>query len=143
MNRTMTKTEAIKWLSNLKMDIGKPQYQELWHYEQALDEIIQALEQEPNEDCISMQAAIDVVRQYCIDNQIEDGDYHANGIKYELKELPSAQPEPKTGHWIGIDDYPHEDWECNNCGYVIEAFENPNDFRYCPNCGADMRGDEE
>lgn len=43
----MTRQEAIKWLFNLKMDIGKMQHQELWHYEQAIDEIIQALEQEP------------------------------------------------------------------------------------------------
>ena len=42
----MTRQEAVKWLSNLKMDIGKTQHQELWHYEQALDEIMQALKQE-------------------------------------------------------------------------------------------------
>lgn len=46
--RAMTRQEAVKWLSNLKMDIGKTQHQELWHYEQALDEIIQTLEQEPS-----------------------------------------------------------------------------------------------
>lgn len=57
--------------------------------------------------------------------------------------IEALEQEPKTGHWIGIDDYPHEDWECNNCGYVIEAFENPNDFRYCPNCGARMESDGE
>lgn len=43
----MTREQAIKWLSNLKMEIGKTQHQELWHYEQALDEIIKVLEQEP------------------------------------------------------------------------------------------------
>ena len=42
----MTRQEAIEWLYNLKKDIGEMQYQALWHYEQALDEIIQALEQE-------------------------------------------------------------------------------------------------
>ena len=57
--------------------------------------------------------------------------------------IEALEQEPKTGHWIGIDDYPHEDWECNNCGYVIEAFENPNDFRYCPNCGSYNGGDAE
>lgn len=43
----MTRAETIKWLSNLKKDIGKTQHQELWHYEQAIDEIIKTLEQEP------------------------------------------------------------------------------------------------
>lgn len=38
---------AIKWLQNLKKDIGKTKHQDLWHYEQALDEIIKVLEQEP------------------------------------------------------------------------------------------------
>ena len=47
----MTRAETIKWLSNLKMDIGKTQHQELWHYEQALDEIIKVLEQEPIIHC--------------------------------------------------------------------------------------------
>lgn len=44
----MTKKEAIKWLENLKEDIGRPRYpryEALWHYEQALDEIIQTLTQ--------------------------------------------------------------------------------------------------
>lgn len=43
----MTKQNAIKWLQNLKKDIGKTEHQDLWHYEQALDEIIEALHQEP------------------------------------------------------------------------------------------------
>lgn len=63
----MTRQEAVKWLSNLKIDIGKTQHQELWHYEQALDEIIQTLEQEPScrntrqVDLISRQDAIDAL----------------------------------------------------------------------------------
>lgn len=42
----------------------------------------------------------------------------------------------KHGHWIGIDDYPHETWECDRCGKIIETDEPPN---YCERCGADMR----
>lgn len=43
----MTKQDAIKWLQSLKKDIGKTEHQDLWYYEQAIDEIIEALEQEP------------------------------------------------------------------------------------------------
>ena len=44
----MTNEDAVKWLENLKQDIGKPQYSELWHYEQALSEIEELLkEQQP------------------------------------------------------------------------------------------------
>lgn len=39
----MTNEEAIKWLENLKSDIGKMQFQALWGYEQAIDEIIDLL----------------------------------------------------------------------------------------------------
>ena len=44
----MTNNEAIKWLMNLKNDIGNLQYEGLWHYAQAIDEITELLkEQEP------------------------------------------------------------------------------------------------
>ena len=39
----MTNEDAVKWLENLKSDIGKMQFQALWGYEQAIDEIIDLL----------------------------------------------------------------------------------------------------
>ena len=50
--------------------------------------------------------------------------------------------EPKKGNWVGIDDEPHDDWECDRCGEIVtdcgwDALPN-----FCPNCGADMRGEE-
>ena len=40
----MTRNEAIRWIINLSEDIGKPEHQELWHYEQTLSEIRELLE---------------------------------------------------------------------------------------------------
>ncbi len=40
----MTNKEAVKWLTNLIVDIGKSEYSGLWHYEQALTEIKEMLE---------------------------------------------------------------------------------------------------
>ena len=40
----MTKGEAVNWIINLSADIGKAEYRNLWHYEQALDEIRELLE---------------------------------------------------------------------------------------------------
>lgn len=40
----MTCKESIKWLENLKSDLGKGQFSELWHYEQALAETIELLQ---------------------------------------------------------------------------------------------------
>lgn len=43
----MTNAEAVNWLINITADIGKIEHQELWHYEQALTEIREMLETEP------------------------------------------------------------------------------------------------
>ena len=40
----MTNEDAIRWLDNLKNDIGNPHYERLWLYAQAIDEIIALLE---------------------------------------------------------------------------------------------------
>lgn len=42
----MANEDAVKWLENLKQDIGKPQHSELWHYEQALVEIGELLKEQ-------------------------------------------------------------------------------------------------
>lgn len=42
----MTNEDAIKWLSNLKNDIGNPHYECLWPYAQALDEICEMLKEQ-------------------------------------------------------------------------------------------------
>ena len=48
----MTNEDAIKWLVNLKNDIGNPHYECLWPYAQAIDEICELLEeQEPVARC--------------------------------------------------------------------------------------------
>ena len=66
-----------------------------------------------------------------------------------------AQPtveERKKGKWMPgreiarhflLGDVIHveyEDWRCSECGVVVEEYEFPR-YKYCPNCGADMRGD--
>lgn len=47
----MTKEEAIKWLENLKQDIGQLRHEDLWPYAQAIDEIIDILEEQDTSDC--------------------------------------------------------------------------------------------
>lgn len=43
----MTRDEAVNWMINISADIGKAEHRELWHYEQALSEIREILESEP------------------------------------------------------------------------------------------------
>lgn len=62
-----------------------------------------------------------------------------------VNRLPSAHPEPKTGKWIRHDEvrnvYGGTYVECSECGekYVVQYIE---DEKYCRNCGADMRGEQ-
>jgi len=63
-------------------------------------------------------------------------------VKAELEEAPTAQ-ERKKGRWERTEDE-HGDflcWECSECGerYVLPHHR----ASYCPNCGADMRGEEQ
>ena len=87
-------------------------------------------------DLISRQAAIDEVINLWADKPF--GNPALVEIKDCIEKLPSAQPERKRGHWVGIDDEPCETWECDKCGYIQECFEDerPN---FCPQCGSDMR----
>ena len=54
--------------------------------------------------------------------------------------VPSAQPERKEGHWIDTGEAIDDDTEvkCSECGEVIYWLSN-----FCPNCGADMRGEQD
>ena len=78
-------------------------------------------------------------------------------IESYLEKLPSAEPERKKGKWIKVHGYvtPGGDpvWKCSECGkgihvYGIEAPSYNRDYTdghqwvACPNCGADMEGEE-
>lgn len=45
----MTNEDAVKWIKNLKDDIGTHHHASLWHYEQALCEIIELLKEQKTE----------------------------------------------------------------------------------------------
>ena len=91
------------------------------------------------DDMISKQAAIDDAH-----SQIW---YRLNPNMKErmdkwLSELPSVQPEQKIGRWIYMKDC--EDWFCSNCKDIfmlLEGTPKDNDYNYCPNCGAYMKGE--
>ena len=71
-------------------------------------------------DSISRQAAIDAIKtsRYLVD------------AMEKIIRLPSAQPEPKFGHWV--DDH------CSECGYEVLPW---NNTPFCPNCGIRMKGE--
>ena len=103
----------------------------------ALQNAIKALEQEPCGDCISRQAVINAIKNYA--SMLWEKYYEQfpeSTILEMIQELPSVTPQPKVGRWIYHDGYIPYKNECSECGKRFGT-----DFHYCPNCGADMRGD--
>lgn len=49
---------------------------------------------------------------------------------------PLPDPPERCGYWVGIDDSPHETWECDHCGFVYEGWSPP---QYCEKCGCKMK----
>ena len=99
------------------------------------------------DDLISRQAANEKISETIWDTAV------ANDVKTILKELPSAQPQRKTGRWI-IKDNPGTGWyrvTCSECGEDVTSTAPcigfyPNakvTWDYCPNCGALMDGEVE
>lgn len=59
-------------------------------------------------------------------------------LKMMVRDIPSAEPERKNGKWNPF-DVPW--YQCSVCGAVREQKAFMENF--CPNCGADMRGEEQ
>ena len=120
--------------------------------------------QEPCEDAISRAEAIKAI---CGDKCDLTPDKCLNGIIGDcvqirpIKDLPSVEPKPKTGHWIedaetyykainekggGVNEntpYFTDDIACSECLAKFSVIDNETQrFKCCPNCGAKMSESE-
>lgn len=59
----MNREEIIKWLESLKAEMGKPEHGALWHYAEALDMAIEALQDRPTEKQVEMVFCKDCKRK--------------------------------------------------------------------------------
>lgn len=100
-------------------------------------------------DLISRQAAIDALKEAYWDRNIQSAkddpcivDAMTDWAIRKIKGLPSAEPERKKGKWICLQRHHHK---CSVCGNFLD-FRGVNagrgDANFCPNCGADMRGEK-
>ena len=152
----MSNQEAIALLRNLEDSLDS--YCELNEEgKTAFRMAIEALScsEFPNSsDTIYRQAAINVADAVWS----VTGDKNVAKVWDQIKDLPSAQPERKKGIWqeitegdcsgydptlAGYDD-PVVGYVCSCCRYGYEK-EVMGDtlFNFCPNCGADMRGEQD
>lgn len=98
------------------------------------------LKQEPCSDAISRE---DALRQFCYYDNLDN--IGVDKVREILKKLPSVEPERPKGEWIekDLDKFRKYSVTCNKCGteYIgnYDAYDEPSDFNFCPNCGADMR----
>lgn len=93
--------------------------------------IIGALEEVP-----SAQPEIKCIAKIILtDEQVQEA------FEKAKKEILAAQPERKKGEWINRSlNICYPDWErytCSVCGKHSYSYD------YCPNCGADMRGEQD
>ena len=88
-------------------------------------------------DLISRQVAIRWVKTECNPYGKPSLDFES-GKKFleHLEQMPSAQKERKTGKWELRTYMPHHNY-CTCCD--ADSPYNKR-WKYCPNCGADMRG---
>ena len=100
------------------------------------------------DDLISRQAAIDALNEYFARiGKLKRGGLREKAISLDtvgaIKTLPTIQP--KRGRWISADAmFGGVPFYCSECG------ENTRDtvmgkprWNFCPNCGADMRGEQD
>ena len=97
-----------------------------------------------SDDTISRQVAIDLFPNDALEWDTKGGYIAPHLARRMIEELPSAQPERKTGRWMfGFNNqYLEKYYYCSNCGCRKYTEDEPSDY-FCPHCGADMRGTED
>lgn len=96
------------------------------------------------EMAIARIQALEVMAVFEMDRVYNQALHNAIAV---VKGIPSAQPERKTGKWVECD---HEKWvvgvhalRCSECngGYHLSNEMTIYYWNFCPNCGADMKGE--
>jgi len=106
-------------------------------------------------DMIDRQAAIDALAknmpswttpdgsgQFDHDIQVTDEAYV--DCMQIIHDMPSAQPERKKGEWIPVTNG-RGGFECDQCHNYAPSYQDDVEWLsgFCPNCGADMRGEQD
>ena len=90
----------------------------------------------------------DALKHDVLNQQFSLGQNNAWRFLELIDEQFTADVKPVVrGEWIGYGDgyadgyMVYDEWECDQCGYIEENDGEPPWYNFCPNCGADMRGE--
>ena len=111
-----------------------------------------------NNDLISRQDAIDALEEQLDylqmlnknENPTAEGKWYGiNWARNTIADLPSIEERPQ-GEWISREDMDYVDenkvtnnhFMCKDCGFIHNFIDgHTSQYNFCPNCGADMRGE--
>ena len=129
----MTKEEAISLLAQInKIIVNSNSWLKSTHepLNTAFTMAIEALKQEPCEDCISRQAVLEIAKS-------SKSNWIDNSVLFKrVNNLPSVTQQQKIGHWRDTGS----GQECSECGEIQYGYDS---FRqFCANCGARMEETE-
>ena len=108
-------------------------------------------------DLISRQTVLDAISELPV--KVDSMGYTwmiAGDVINQIDDIPSAKPEQKKGKWIDekINSYTSRTY-CSECSSSAPFVYKSDDYygnhaygetvkpKFCPNCGADMRGQDE
>ena len=104
------------------------------------DECEVKAEQEQSTDAVSRQDSLNMA--YKLVEELASSSVYWDELKLFAKEqvqsLPPVTPTRPKGHWLYSDDL-YETYICSECNYDSEDYDK---YKFCPNCGADMREGE-
>ena len=93
-------------------------------------------------DLINRDAAIELCDWY--EHEYDECEYALRALADDLQKLPSI--EPKTGKWKEVQSYGSSTnpaiCECFACGDTVWVYTGKRAWKYCPNCGARMEGEQ-
>ena len=99
-------------------------------------------------DLVDRQEVIDALYNWSNHSATDAETWHLRQVIGDIKSLPPAQSEQEKGEWSFIGD---NLFECTCCRTMYTTQQlaglrnnlaDPYAPNFCPNCGADMRGDD-
>lgn len=103
------------------------------------------LEQQPCDDAIGRQAVHETIERWAgsMNVLVALPTREIRPLLDSIHDLPSVNPQPKTGHWKYAEQLQAEICSCCSCikgNYFFSDIEVP--IKFCPNCGASMESEE-